>query len=68
MQAAISRLMRSAAWLTFFAIAPAQAGDVVPWVARHIQGGIKAELNLNSEQTGAIPLGQPLTLTLTLTD
>ncbi|RZS58025.1 cytochrome D1 domain-containing protein [Sphaerotilus mobilis] len=68
MQAAISGLIRSAALIAVFAMSSAQAGDDLPVVQQHTQGGVKAELNLNAEQTGAIPLGQPLTLTLTLTD
>lgn len=68
LQAAFTRVLGAAVWLTFCTFTPAQAGDALPFVQRHIQGGVKAELNLNAEQNGAIPLGQPLTLTLTLTD
>lgn len=64
----ISRRLASALCLTFFTFTSAQAGDALPLTQQHIQGGVKAELKLNAEQAGAIPLGQPLTLSLSLSD
>ncbi|MGY0194533.1 YncE family protein [Leptothrix sp. BB-4] len=46
----------------------AQAADRLPLKQLQIQNGVKAELTLSAATEGAVPLGQPLTLSLRLTD
>lgn len=68
-----SRIIRIAAVLTGLALAQgatsaADSGDRLPYHDQVRQGGIRAELKLEGERSGPIPLDETLSLTLDLQD
>ncbi|MDP4300558.1 YncE family protein [Leptothrix discophora] len=67
-QAGMSRRGWALALAGIGALSAAQAGDRLPLVQQHTQAGVKAELTLSAPGATAVPLGQPLSLTLRLTD